>query len=291
MKILFIMNPVSGGNSNDKAILLIHQKAASSKADFKFFYTSGDDDDLAIQEQLKQYHPDRVIACGGDGTIQQVAGNLMNKKIPMGILPLGSANGLATALQLPQKIQEAVNLVFESTISKPLDLLKFNDRHLCTHLADIGINARMVKNYSEGGDRGMIGYAKYLMQAIKESPLLTYTMVTSAGTFKKQGYMVAFANANMYGTGIRISDGSVSDGKFEICNVPRVALDDAIKAGLTKFNVFVDKNMFSDVISCEHAEIAIDQKVDFQIDGEYMGEVDHLTISIFPSVITVLIGE
>jgi diacylglycerol kinase (ATP) len=47
--------------------------------------------------------------------------------------------------------------------------------------------------------------------------------------------------------------------------------------------------MFSDVISCERAEIQIDQKVDFQIDGEYMGEVDHITVSIHPSAIPVLI--
>jgi diacylglycerol kinase family enzyme len=103
--------------------------------------------------------------------------------------------------------------------------------------------------------------------------------------------MIVIANANMYGTGIRISEGSVSDGKFEICNVPKIALDEAIKAGLTKFNVFLDRNMFSDVISCEEAEIIIDRKIDFQIDGEYMGEVDRLKISIYPSAIPVVVNE
>ena len=70
----------------------------------------------------------------------------------------------------------------------------------------------------------------------------------------------------------------------------KIALDEAIKAGLTKFNVFLDKNMFADVITCANAEIKIDQKVDFQVDGEYMGEVDHLKISIVPAAIPVLIG-
>jgi diacylglycerol kinase family enzyme len=103
--------------------------------------------------------------------------------------------------------------------------------------------------------------------------------------------MIVISNANMYGTGIRISEGSVSDGKFEISNIAEVALDAAVKAGLTKFNVFVDKNMFSDVISCMEAEININQKVDFQIDGEYMGEIDHLTISIHPSAIPVILKK
>ncbi len=108
--------------------------------------------------------------------------------------------------------------------------------------------------------------------------------------YEKEGYMIVIGNANMYGTGIRISEGSVSDGKFEICNVPEVALDEAIKAGLTKFNVFLDKDMFADVVSCTTAEIKIDRKVDFQIDGEYMGEIDYLHISILPSAIPVLIN-
>lgn len=289
MRILFIMNPISGASSNDKAILLIHEKAAATHVDFKFLYTSSENDDERIQQQLIEYKPDRVVACGGDGTVQVVAKNLMNKKIPLGILPLGSANGLATALGLSQRLEDAVDLVFSDAHSIQLDILEFDGKHICTHLADIGINARMIKNYEARGDRGMFGYAKHLLQSIKESPLFSFTIKTADQEYHKEGYMIVIANANMYGTGIRISDGSVSDGKFEISNIEKVALDKAIKAGLTKFNVFIDKNMFSDVISCDRAEIKINQKVDFQIDGEYMGEIDHLTISIYPSVIPVLI--
>jgi diacylglycerol kinase family enzyme len=289
MRIFFVINPISGASSNDEAILLVHKKGAETKVDFKFFYTSSENDDELIQQQLVDYKPDRVVACGGDGTVQIVAKNLMNKNIPMGILPLGSANGLATALELPNKIEEAVNLVFDDPRTILLDLLEFDSKHICTHLADLGINAKMIKNYKESGDRGMLGYAKYLIPSIKESPLLSYQVKTPEKIYHKQGYMIVISNANRYGTGIRISDGSVSDGKFEISNIEKVALDEAIKASLTKFNVFLDKNMFSDVISCKQAEITIDQKVDFQIDGEYMGKIDRLTISIHPSAVPVLI--
>jgi diacylglycerol kinase family enzyme len=268
---------------------LIHKTAASLHTDFKFVYTSSENDDALIQDQLRSYNPDRVIACGGDGTVQTVAHNLMNKKIPMGILPLGSANGLATALDLSAKPEDAVNLAFNGSETVMLDLVLFNNKHICTHLADIGINAKLVKNYEANGDRGMMGYAKHLLQSIKESPLLSYTVKTPDKTYEREGYMIVISNANRYGTGIRISDGSVSDGKFEISNIEEVALDAAIKAGLTKFDLFLDKNMFSEVISCEQAEIKINQKVDFQIDGEYMGEIDQLKISIYPAAVPVLI--
>ena len=100
--------------------------------------------------------------------------------------------------------------------------------------------------------------------------------------------MMAFANAHKYGTGVHISVVDVSDGKFEICNVEKIALDSAIKAGLTILNVFIDKNMFSDVISCSEAEVEIDKDVDFQIDGEYMGRVNHLKIQILPGCVQLL---
>lgn len=289
MKILFVINPNSGASSNDKIILRIKEVAALKGIDIRFLYTTGQFDDQAIQQQLTEYQPDRVIAGGGDGTIQLVARNLLGTTFPIVLLPLGSANGLATSLEIPHKNIESADYVFEDLHSTPLDLLLINDTHICVHLADIGINAMMVKDYAEAGDSGMIGYARHLIHAIKETPLLHYTIKTETETLEQEGYMLTFANAHMYGTGIHITDGSVRDGLFEIRNIQKIAWGEAIKAGLTKFNVFVDKDMFSDVISCRHAEIFIDQPVEFQIDGEYMGKVDHLKIDILPSAITILI--
>jgi diacylglycerol kinase (ATP) len=289
MKILFVLNPVSGNKNSEAITLRIHEKAVELGFDFKFFYTTGKNDQQSICTQIEGYKPDRVIAGGGDGTLQIVAQSLMKYNIPLGILPMGSANGFATAIDIPLDPIAAVDSAIQNTRVRNLDLLKFNNKHLCIHLGDIGINARMVKEYSDSDQKGMMGYAKHLITAMRESPLVQYTIKTENETYEKEGYMLAFANANKYGTGIHISEGDVSDGKFEICNVPRIALDDAIKAGLTIWNVFIDKQMFSDVISCKRAEITISEKMHFQIDGEYMGMTDHLTVEVLPSVIPLLI--
>jgi diacylglycerol kinase (ATP) len=289
MKILFVVNPSSGNTSNDKAILRIHALAVEKRFDFKFLYTTGEGDDQAIQQELSEYQPDRVVAGGGDGTVQLVARNLVGKNVLMGILPLGSANGMATAMGFPQDPEQAAEFVINAAHFIRLDLLKFNNNHFCIHLGDLGINALMVKKFSETEKKGMLGYAKHLMSSIKESPLLHYTIKTEASTYEKEGYVLAFANAHKYGTGVHISEGEVWDGKFEIFNVAKVALDEAIKAGLTIFNVFVDKNMFSDVISCTKAEVVLDQPAHFQIDGEYMGKVDRVIVEIVPAAVKLLI--
>lgn len=289
MRILFVLNPSSGTAGNDRVVLKIHELAIEKQFDFKFLYTTGEDDDDAIRQQLREYKPDRVIAGGGDGTIQLVARNMMNADALLGILPLGSANGLATALGFNQNPLDAVDYVIAAEHFIRMDLLKFNNEHICIHLGDIGVNALMVKKYDEDSSKGMLGYAKHMLSSIKETPLLKYTIKTDDATCEREGYMLAFANAHKYGTGVHISEGEVWDGKFEICNVPEIALNQAIKAGLTILNVFVDKEMFSDVISCTKAEVFIDQMTDLQIDGEYIGQVDRLTVEIIPAAIKLLV--
>lgn len=290
MKYLIIINPVSGAGNQEEVVDNLRAIMAEKGLDHEFYLTRGEKDDEAIQKVLRQYKPDRIAACGGDGTLQLVARNLIGKKYIMGILPMGSANGLAKAMEIPKDTTAALELFLTGGRTIPLDLLKVNG-HLCIHLSDIGTNALLVKSYEEAGDKGMLGYARHLIASIKESELMRYTITTPEETYEKEGYMLTIANANKYGTGVHISEGSVSDGKFEICNVQSIDLESAVKAGLTALNVFVDKNMFSDVISCRKASIQINREVHLQIDGEYMGETDKLDVQIMPGAVTVIVPE
>jgi diacylglycerol kinase (ATP) len=289
MKILFVINPIAGGESREKDIVDIQETTKKGGYQAEYYFTSGKNDEENVKQLLLEFKPERVIVGGGDGTIRMVAKNLMGRKICIGILPLGSANGLATALGIPQNSKEALEKIFKSTHVRVIDMLKFNNEHFCIHLADIGANALLVKKYEESGTRGMLGYAKNFVSALQESRVMKIIVRTIDGIVTKEGIMMAFANANKYGTGVQISDGSVSDGKFEIRNVEKFAIDDALKASLTILNVFIERDMFSEVISCSEAEIEVDQKTHFQIDGEYMGMIDHLKIEILPACINLLL--
>jgi diacylglycerol kinase (ATP) len=290
MRILFIMNPSSGSTDNEVQESHIKQTLNQANVDYRIFHTTGENDNQLISVEIENFNPDRVVACGGDGTVQLVARSLLHKTKVFGILPLGSANGLAKALNIPDKVEAALELIVASQHSIPLDLITVNNQ-ICIHLSDIGTNALLVKNYEEGGDKGMLGYAKHLLPSIRESELMRYTITTSERTYNLEGYMLMMANANQFGTGVRISDGSVSDGKFEICNVTQIDLPSVVKAGLTAINVFVDKNMFSDVITCTKAEIAVNRKVHLQIDGEYIGEVDKIHAEIIPAALNILVPQ
>lgn len=288
MRYLFIINPTSGPSNSEDSTTSIQKAFGNNNHHYRIFHTTGENDSQLIRTEYQQYSPDCVIACGGDGTIQLVARSLVGTHAKLGILPLGSANGLAKALNIPDKTEAALELIATEPNIIDLDLIKIND-HICIHLSDIGTNALLVKSYEESGDKGMIGYAKHLMSSIRESEQLRYTITTDTETVHATGYMLMIANANQYGTGVKISDGSVSDGEFEICNVKEITLPEAVKASLTALNIFVDKDMFSDVISCAEAEIKIDRSVHLQIDGEYIGEVNRIHAKILPGAFKLMV--
>lgn len=288
--ILLVVNPHSGRTDTDLSLDVIEGLLKEAGVAYTIFRTTGKNDRENLLTELDTLQPEIAVACGGDGTVQLVAKTLIGRDITLGIIPLGSANGLAQALNIPKQPEKATALIIHSGKSIPLDMIRIND-HICIHLGDIGTNALLVKNYEEAGDKGFLGYAKHLLSSIRSSELMQYTLITSQGTFHKEGYMLMLANANQYGTGVRISEGTVSDGQFEICNVEEITLASAVKAGLTALNVFVDKNMFSDVIRCTSAEITINRDVHLQIDGEYIGEVSRISAGILPSAVKIIVPE
>ncbi|HQS05066.1 MAG TPA: acylglycerol kinase family protein, partial [Daejeonella sp.] len=109
LRILFIINPKSGHGGEKNLKHLISEQSESGEFDYQVIVLSGDDKER-ISEKLNQYKPDIVAAAGGDGTINLIAGILANTRIPLAIIPMGSANGMAKELHIPSKIESAFEI-------------------------------------------------------------------------------------------------------------------------------------------------------------------------------------
>src|SRR5688572_6395072 len=151
MKILFVVNPAAGGKDHSATIEELRSKTAEQGMTAEFLLTDGHGDEKKLLRSLDRFSPDRVVAGGGDGTIRMVAKNLITHKLPLGIIPLGSANGLAKALEISTDPLVALDTILSPSRIKKMDMLRFNDKHLSIHLADIGVNALIVKKYEEAG--------------------------------------------------------------------------------------------------------------------------------------------
>lgn len=289
MKLLFVVNPISGGV--DKEPFLKKAKSLCNKygIDYYIFKTTGKQDEKLLKNVLQTYKPDRVASVGGDGTTLFTSVSLLNTQIPIGIIPLGSANGMATELYVNPDPIEALRDLIMSNIIGELDMLIVNDTHYSMHIGDVGINAQMVKSYEEDDNRGMITYAKYFIEELKSMSPFVVEVIANDETIKAKGVMVGICNSRKYGTGVPLNlTGNPMDGMFEIVIVKQIDVNSLLKAGLSKFNDTFYDSQNGVMISTDKATIHFDQPRLLQLDGEVIGEFQQLKVAVMPGAVKLI---
>ena len=289
MKLLFIVNPISGGV--DKEPFLKSAKALCNKygIDYYIFKTTGKQDEKLLKNVLQTYKPDRVASVGGDGTTLFSSVSLLNTQIPVGIIPLGSANGMATELYVNPDPIEALRDLIMSNIIGELDMLIVNDTYYSMHIGDVGINAQMVKSYEEDDNRGMITYAKYFIEELKSRSPFVVEVMANDETIKAKGVMVGICNSRKYGTGVPLNlTGNPMDGMFEIVIVKQIDVNSLLKAGLSKFNDTFYDSQNGVMISTDKATIHFDQPRLLQLDGEVIGEFQQLKVAVMAGAVKLI---
>lgn len=281
MKILFVVNPISGGVNKEPFIKKAKLLCEKYGIGYRFFKTSGKDDGKHLEENILDYQPDKIASVGGDGTTLFTATTLLNHTIPMGIIPLGSANGMATELFVNPEPLEALKDIIMSEIVAGIDMLVVNDKFHTMHIGDVGINAGIIDAYSKDKNRGMATYAKYFIDEMKKLNPFKFSIIANGKTIEKSGLMVGICNARKYGTGVPLNiSGNPMDGKFEIVVVENINLHSLIKAGLSKFDERFHSSQYGFVISTNKAEISFDKPRLLQLDGEVIGKFLKLSIKI-----------
>ncbi len=293
MKILFIINPISGDTDKDFLYDYIKQLEEEDTYDVKYYETQPKGNVENIKEKLHVYQPDRIIVAGGDGTIQLVSKCVIESEstASIGIVPTGSANGLSTCLELPKDLDEALTIAVRSKTEKAIDVLLIDETHYCVHLFDLGVNALLIKYYEADGARGMLGYTKHVLSAINDSEVFDFTIENETGKFKTSAQIVICTNGNKFGTGVKISNGSIFDGYFDLTIIEEVNFEEVIKSGLSLLDIQLTDDQFDRSIKSKSTRISTNAPVPFQIDGEYMGEISKLHVKVLESAIKIILNE
>ncbi len=142
----------------------------------EFYVLSGKDDTGSLQYWIEKLQITRVVAVGGDGTVTLVAKQLLGTNLIMGILPAGSANGMAKELRIPEIPEDALDIIINGTM-KCCDVIKINETDISLHLSDFGLNARLVKYFDESTLRGMWGYARMIFKVLWKGKLMNAHIV------------------------------------------------------------------------------------------------------------------
>ncbi|WP_025143347.1 diacylglycerol/lipid kinase family protein [Pedobacter jeongneungensis] len=284
MKLLFIINPGSGSHDlNLKEVISAHFEAKNTEIDL--FELPKDCSLDKIKAKISGSKADRVVAVGGDGTLKLVAECLLNTETPIGIIPAGSANGMAKELGISTDIEEALALLEEGRLQK-IHVVKLNDE-ICIHLSDLGFNAYLVKKFDTLPERGMWGYAKATWHALWNHRRMEVQLKLKGETITSKAAMVAIANATMYGSGLKINpDGKLDDELFEVILVKDYSYLEILKIWITKLP-FNPKKI--EVFQTAEVKIVSKHQAHFQVDGEYIGRVNSVEASILPAAITVVL--
>jgi diacylglycerol kinase (ATP) len=285
-KILFVINPVSGGKEKQDWEASIRDFFKELPHSIEFYLLTGSNDSVSIQHHIERIQPQKVVAVGGDGTVKLVAEILRGKSIVLGILPAGSANGMAKEFNLPLEKEQALDVIINGK-EKAIDLIQVNEKEICIHLSDMGLNAMLVKYFEQSNKRGMWGYTKGVFKMLWNKQKIHATIHIDSNTEHRKAYMIVLANASKYGTGATINPhGKLDDGRFEVVVVRRLSFWELLKLLITHKPFNEDK---VEILSTTTLELTALKKAYFQIDGEYRGRTKLLRAKILPGCLKVML--
>lgn len=268
----FIINPIAGKGNNHINLNILNQ------------YFSIEEYNVVIKKSLHKKHAitltqesilekaEIIVACGGDGTINEVASCLVNTQIILGIIPIGSGNGLASNLKIPKQIHKSLLLIKNETIKK-IDIGRINNHYFFSN-SGFGISASVIKNYELSKTRNLLGYIKASIKSLKELNQSNNIEVSINGEIICINPILIFvSNSNELGYHVSLTPkASLQDGLLDIIIVSKL---NTIKLFLfSVLMIFKKHHLLKEVKSFQSNSIKVSQKqkqtLNTQIDGEIL---------------------
>lgn len=287
---LFVINPIAGDIDKEELEEDIISICGEHEIKYSIYRTTGNNDRNIIKELLQINEFDTVFAVGGDGTVNLVASLLIGTDISLGIIPLGSGNGLSKDLNIPQDTEEALTLLRHYNVRR-IDALDLNG-HYSIHLSDLGFNAHVVNEFCKGDSRGPGAYAWIAMQEFLNYEPKRYRIVTDKDSFEGEAFMVTIANANSFGSNASINPGGIlNDGRFEICLIEPFPGAASIGILYKLYTDNIDDSVYTRRMSCKLATIYnLDGEV-MHIDGEPIDLGNEIKVTIHPKCLKIILPD
>ena len=298
--IWLIANPVSGAGKwpENKAEVI---ERLSPHFVIHILETSKETSAVALTQQAIKAGAKTIIACGGDGTLTEVAGKLVKTEITMGILPMGTANALAHVLfgfstkLIPLNI--ACDAIIAGKVEK-IDSAKCNE-NLMLLLAGIGFENKMITsaNRAEKDEGGQFAYLQAFWQAVNNNEVLTLDIKIDNFPVKTIATTsLVIANAAPFTTILAQGGGEpdLKDGLLDVTWIsPQQDLtDNMLSLVELAFSGLSDQAapVQSEHTYAKEITISANDKLEYVIDGEVFS-ANSLKIEIMPKSLNILVGQ
>jgi len=281
--LLIIVNPKAGKGGQLDFVEKVKTYAKSNQLKLQLYWTNGRNDREQVQQILRKENFEAFYTAGGDGTFRQFADLSEQDQIPMGIIPLGTSNGMATDLGTDADPFKAFQNLVESGEQLKVDQLQLNSKLPLYHIGDIGANAKLIDSFENSDDSGYLSYSKHLINRLQNKKAFDYQIETEEQTYRGSAYMIAICNARHFGSGIPLNQLShPADGKFELVIFQELHLKMILKSGISSLweGLLSKDSGERQVIQSKKAKIKIRPSTLFQIDGEVQSSLKKLEISV-----------
>ncbi len=218
----FIVNPIAGSGKHQINLELLQTYFNPTDYTIVLKYSNYKKHAIALTQESIKEQPDVIVACGGDGTINEVACCLVSSPIILGIVPMGSGNGLASNLNIPKNIDKALTLIKTESI-KSIDVGKINNQYFFSNFG-VGFDAEVIKNYEASKSRKLIAYIKASLKSLKELEYSKeFEISINDKTFNIHPFMVFISNSNELGYNVSLTPkASLQDGLLDVLIISKI---------------------------------------------------------------------
>ncbi|CAA0087557.1 Diacylglycerol kinase [Starkeya nomas] len=177
-----------------------------------------------------QEEADLIIVCGGDGSVSSAGMAVMESGLPMGIIPMGTANDLARTLELPDDLVDAAAVIVKGE-TRRVDLGTVNG-HAFFNVASIGLSARLAEGLDPVLKKhfGRLGYSLAALKVLAKARRFHATITEKGQSVEVDTYQISVGNGRHYGGGnvvqedAEIDDGHLDLYSLEMTNLWKMAL-------------------------------------------------------------------
>jgi YegS/Rv2252/BmrU family lipid kinase len=226
MRTLFILNPNAGRNRRRPQLRReLETFVRRHRLDAAVALTSGPGHATELARTALRANCRRVVAVGGDGTMNEVAQGLVGTPGILALVPCGSGNGLALHLRLPTRLERALDLLVDPA-ARPVAIdTGLVNGHPFFNAMGLGFDAEISRRFNQLSHRGLAAYVRLVAGAVGGYRPERVEIATDRERVVLDAALVAVANSDQYGNNAFIAPGaSVHDGRLDLTAIPAVGL-------------------------------------------------------------------
>lgn len=290
MRVLFIVNPISGVGAGKKMPEVIKTIPEYEGIDYEIRFTEyAGHARIIVKEALKEEEYTHIVAVGGDGTVNEVGASLIGTDVAFGIVSLGSGNGFARHLGYSVSMKKALRQVLSDAYAQ-IDMLEI-DGVYSLNVSGVGYDAEVAHEFNRFRVRGLMSYIYAGLKLWFGYSSKVYRITCDGKTIEEKCFILSIANSSQFGNNARIAPhASLRDGLMDVCLLKRPGMLKVVYFLFCFMNGKIDKLSYYQNIQCR--EVTIEGPVHrVHIDGDAAVMGSPLHARVLPGVLRVVVPK